>query len=64
MNGYKEAKEQVLSYIDEQSTIDLTDQQKEAVFDFAWDHGHSYGVNEVKVWVDEALDLIKNFLRG
>lgn len=63
-NGYKEAKEAVLSYIDEQSLTPLTEGQREAVFYFAWDHGHSYGVNEVKVWVDEALGLIGRFLKG
>lgn len=43
----------------EQEFPEMSQEQMHKIFTFAWDKGHSYGVQEVKIWVDELLDLFR-----
>lgn len=36
----------------------------DAVWSFAWEHGHSYGWSEVEIWLDDLTDLIDEVLKA
>ena len=50
------------SYAEYELSKTLTDKQWGAISHYAWEEGHSNGYNEVLIYADNLLDIIREFI--
>lgn len=54
--------EDIYKYIQEEVGHDLSRDKASAIWGYAYEKGHAYGISEIKIYLDEIIEVVKKVL--